>query len=55
MTVNLMVKDCKNAITMFFLVFSDQFCTLGLYVTSNVVKLMFIALFQFHVCYHDGV
>ncbi len=23
--------------------------------TSNVVKLMFIALFQFHVCNHDGV
>ncbi len=29
-----------------------QLCTLGLYVTSNDVKLMFIALFQFHVCYH---
>ncbi len=31
------------------LVFSHLFCTVGLYVTSNVVKLMFIALFQFHV------
>ncbi len=24
-------------------------------VTSDVVKLVFIALFLFHVCYHDGV
>ncbi len=38
----------------FFLVSSYQFCTLGLYVKSNVVKLMSIVLFQFHVCYHDG-
>jgi len=39
------------------LVFFNQLCTLGFYVTFNVVKLMFIAFFVllFHVCYHDGV
>ncbi len=37
------------------LCFSHRLCTLGLYVTPNVVELMFIALFQFRVCYHDGV
>jgi len=25
------------------------------YVTFNVVKIMFIAFFKFHVRYHDGV
>ncbi len=30
----------------FFVVFSYQFCLLGLYVTSNVVKLMFIPYFS---------
>ncbi len=40
---------------MFRLSLSYQLCTLGLHVASNVVKLMFIALFQFYVCYHhDG-
>ncbi len=38
-----------------FLSFFLLVCTLGLYVSPNVVKLMFIALFQFHVCYHDGI
>jgi len=38
-----------------FLVFlSNQLRTLGFYI-FNVVKLMFIAFFLFHVCYHDGV
>ncbi len=31
---------------MFLLSFSYQLCLLGLYVTSNVVKLMFIAYFS---------
>ncbi len=35
-------------------VFSYQFCTLGLFVTSNVVKLMFISLFKFNESHHDG-
>ncbi len=47
----------------FFLVFSYQLCLLGLYVTSNVVKLMFIAYFSlmslttmvFSVCVNDAV
>ncbi len=47
---------------MFFLVFSYQFCTLGLYVKSNV-KLMFIAylcllsltMMVFRVCVNDNV
>jgi len=39
----------------FCFVFSNQFCTLGFYVTFNVVKLMFIAFFFNIVCYHDGV
>ncbi len=43
-------------ITVFLSIFlSVVYMRLVLYVKSNVVKLMFIALFQFHVCYHDGV
>jgi len=39
----------------FLVYFSNQLCTLRFYVTFNVVQLMFIAFFKFHVCYHDGV
>ncbi len=39
----------------FFLDFSYQLCTLRIDLTSNVVKSMCIALFQFHVCYYDAV
>jgi len=45
------------------LFFSNQLCTLGFYVTFNVVKLMFIAFFNFmcvnmmvfNVCVNDTV
>ncbi len=48
---------------MFLLSFSYQLCLLGLYVTSNVVKLMFIAYFSlmsltmmvFSACVNDTV
>uniref|UniRef100_A0A672T3X1 Integrin, alpha 3a n=1 Tax=Sinocyclocheilus grahami TaxID=75366 RepID=A0A672T3X1_SINGR len=39
------------SVTVFFLVFSYRLYTLGFYVTSNVVKVMFIALFQYFVVF----
>ncbi len=34
--------------------FSHQLCTLGLYVTSNVVKVMCVVLFQLNESHRDG-